>query len=490
MKNRLAYFNEFVLNEAKNQSKKIKILLLVDPSKSSTTAVSIEKECKSRGIKIQIIDTHSAKLIKNKDGNFSISDKSNKIFDINSEDTVVLTRRAIMSNTFTRDIVNQLEDANFFVVNTLKSVMDCDNKYTTSKILMDAGIPTPKMSIINSEESIPNAVEEVGGKFPVILKLLSGSQGIGVSIIDSDASLKSVLQTLWKINPTIEVLIQEKIESDYDLRIHVLTRKFNSPFPNKNDSEIIGYMQRNKIEKDFRTNFSLGGTVQKTKLTPEQEKIAIESAKALGCNWCGVDLIVDKKTGKNYVLEVNASPGTKGLKEATGINVVTDIIDFVEDKKNWVRSKKTIGYKEVITVEGIGDMVAKFDTGNGSEASSMTYDKAELSPDKKFVMWELGNKKFKSKFIGIDDAEVGNSIDKRLIIELDITFLGKTYRNIPVSLADRRNKATKFLVNRKFMSIIGCAISPYKTFMCTTFDGEYNPTSNKTDIYKGIKFQK
>jgi len=491
MKNRLRYFDEFVLNEAKSTKSPIKVIMLSNISEESYTVPAVEKECKKRGIQFRVIDINTCVLTRNIDGDgFIITDKTKKTFKIDSEDTAVLTRRGIVRNTFTRDLVTQLEDNNFFVVNTLESVLACENKYVTSKILMDSGIPVPKMAIVEGEDSIEPAVESIGGKYPVILKMLSGSHGIGVSIIDSLASLKSVLQTLWKVDPTIETLIQEKIESEYDLRIHVLTKRFNSPTPSDTDSVLLGYMRRNKVEKDFRTNYSLGGTVEKTEVTPEQEKIAIAAAKAVGCNWCGVDLIVDKKTGKNYVLEVNSSPGTQGLKKATGIDVVGDIIDFVSDKQNWIRSKRVIGFREVITIPEIGDVVAKFDTGNGSMSCSLTYDKVQLSKDEKMVEWELGGKKFKNKVVGFANAEVGDTKHNRPIILLDISFAGKTYKDVSVSLVDRIEKSTKFLANRKFMERIGCAVSPYKTFVVTSFDGEYHPGKTKGQPHAGINFKK
>jgi ribosomal protein S6--L-glutamate ligase len=249
-------------------------------------------------------------------------------------------------------------------------------------------------------------------------------------------------------------------------------------------------MRRNRVKKDFRTNYSLGGTVEKTKVSPEQEKIAIAAAKAVGCNWCGVDLIVDKKTGKNYVLEVNSSPGTQGLKKATGVDVVKGIIDFISDKKNWIRSRRVIGFREVISIPEIGDMVAKFDTGNGSLSCSLTYDKAKLIDDDKFVEWELGGKKFKNEIHDFANTEVGDDKHERPVIYLDISFRGKLYKDVAISLVDRKEKSTKFLVNRRFMERIGCSVSPFKTFMVTSFDGEYSARDSKGDAHGGIKFIK
>jgi ribosomal protein S6--L-glutamate ligase len=482
-------YEQFV-NEEKNLTDKIKIVLLSNISKESKTVPTIKKECESRGIKFTVINIDEAKIERNEDSEtFTLSDTKTSI-KINSEDTAILTRRGVVKSTYTRNIVEELESANFFVVNTLESILACENKYVTSKILMDAGIPVPKMALIENEDYFDSAVAEVGGKFPLVLKMLSGSQGIGVSIVDSIGSLKSVIQTIWKANPNVELLIQEKIESDYDLRIHVLTRRFNSPKPDETDSVLIGFMRRNRVENDFRTNYSLGGSVQKTEITPEQESMAIASAKAIGCNWCGVDIIVDKITGKNYVLEVNSSPGTEGLKKATGVNVIGDVIDFIEDKQNWIRSKKIVGFRETITIPGIGDIIAKFDTGNGALSCSLTYDKFKLSDDEKTVNWQLGDKKFKSKVVGFSKAEVGGIKQDRPIIEMDVIFAGKTYEDVHISLVDRKDKSTKFLVNRKFMERIGCSVNPYKTFVFTSFDDDYSISDAKGDNHVGIKFEK
>jgi RimK family alpha-L-glutamate ligase len=481
-------YEQFV-NEAK-EKEKIKVVLLSNISKESHTVPAIEGECKKRGIQFAVINIDEAKLERDNDGEtFIISDSKSKM-KISSDDTAILTRRGVVKSTYTRDLVEELEASNFFVVNTLESILACENKYVTSKILMDAGIPVPKMALLENEDYMDDAVQIVGGKFPLVLKMLSGSHGIGVSIVDSLASLKSVVQTIWKANPNVELLIQEKIESDYDLRIHVLTRRFNSPLPKDNDSVLLGYMRRNRVEKDFRTNFSLGGSVEKTEVTPEQESMAIASAKAIGCNWCGVDIIVDKKTGKNYVLEVNASPGTIGLKKATGIDVVGDVIDFIEDKGNWLTSKKTAGFREMVTIPGIGDIVAKFDTGNGSLSCSLTYDKMSISEDEKTVTWELGDNKFKSDVIGFSNAEVGETKHNRPIIEMDVVFAGKTYKDVHISLVDRKDKSTKFLANRKFMERIGCSVNPHKTFVLTSFDEDYAPLDAKGDNHYGIKFEK
>jgi ribosomal protein S6--L-glutamate ligase len=491
---KLKYLSDYegFLNEAKDMQSDLKIIVLSNVSSKSYTIPALEEELKKRKIVYRVIDINTCRLKQKKDnsGDFEISDGKNKPFTINSDDTAVLTRRGVIRNTVTQDLVAKLEEHNFFVVNTLESILACENKFTTSKILADAGVPIPKMALIENVDRIDDAVKEIGGNFPVVLKLLSGSHGIGVSIIESLASLKSVLQTLWKVNSGIEVMIQEKIDAEYDLRIHVLTKKFNAPHPEETDSIILGAMQRNKVDKDFRTNYSLGGTVQKVDITDEQAQIAIDAAKAIGCNWCGVDIIVDKKSGKNYVLEVNSSPGTQGLRKATGIDVVADIIDFIQDKENWVKSRIVVGFREMVGIPGVCEMVAKFDTGNGAASCSITYDTMTVDEKKEIVEWKIKKHSFKNKIVGHSRAVVGNDVQERPIIEIDIEFAGKIYTNVHVSLVDRVDKTTKFLVNRKFMERIGCSVNPSKTFMVSEAPAGYSVGDSVGDPHGGITFER
>jgi hypothetical protein len=113
----------------------------------------------------------------------------------------------------------------------------------------------------------------------------------------------------------------------------------------------------------------------------------------------------------------------------------------------------------------------------------------KISEDGKQCNWELNGKKYVHQIIGISNAEVGNDIDERPIIEMDIAFAGKTYKEVQVSLVNRTDKSTKFLVNRKFMERIGCSVSPYKTFVVTSFDGEYHPGEAKGSAHAGITFE-
>ena len=486
---KIANIKEYILNEAVDKNKASAIILLSNLDEDSYTAPEIEKSCKAKNIKYRLIDINTCKLSK-ADDFYIIDDVQTKPFKINPNTTGILARRGVVRNTFTQDVMITLETMGFFVINTLEAIIKCENKFTTSKVLEENGILIPKMALLPSVEAIEESLDEIGGTFPIILKLLSGTQGVGVSIVDSIESLKSVMQTMWKIDPDAEVLIQEKIDADYDIRIQVLN-KWNNLEHSHIESEIIGSMRRNKVEKDFRTNYSLGGSVGKVKLTKEQEDIAIKASRILDCSWCGVDIMVDKNDGKNYVIEVNASPGTKGLKKATGINVVSDIVNYLEDRRNWVQRYTVVGFREWITVEGVGDIVAKFDTGNGAIASSMLYDKMDVDEKKKIVHWTLGKKKFSNEFLGWSNVEVGPGESKRPIIKMDITFNGRTVYDVEVGLNNNREtKSTKFLVNRKLMRQFGCSVDPSKDFLIKPYEGDFVPLDAKKDPHYGIIFNK
>lgn len=478
-------FSNFLLEETENV-KTTQLVVLTNKNLSSKTIDGIEKSCKKNKYTYRIIDIDTVILEKNDDDVWTINDEANKPVTISPKQTVVLARRGVVRNTFTQNILIQLEENGFYCVNRLSAILDCENKFTTTRRLESAGIPVPKTALVYSVDDLDGAVKKIGGKFPLIVKLLSGTHGIGVSIIDSFTSLKSVLQTLYVLDSNIEVIIQEKIEADFDLRIHVLSRSFNAADLTNGESIIVASMKRTKAEKDFRTNFSIGGGVEKVKLTKEQEEIAINAARALGCNWCGVDLIVDKKTGKNYVLEVNASAGTSGITLATGIDVVGKVLKFLLDQENWIRHKTEVGFMETIKVIGIGDFVCKFDTGNGSKASSIHADEYEVDEKNEIVNWTLNGKKFKSKLIDWGVSVLGKTKERRPIMEIDLEFMGHKYIATPVSPVVRDNKTAPFLANRAFMDLANLVINPKKVFMCTEFlDFDLD---NKS-VHDGIKLE-
>jgi len=484
----MKHFGNYELITEALSFNKVQVIILSNLDSKSSTVDSIKADCEKRNVPCYALDVNTAfiKEFVNKRNDIKIGDADTKPIAINRSNTVIMSRRGIVSSTYTQQLLEDLESFNFFCVNTLDSTMNCENKNTTNRILEAAGLPTPKNSILTDVEGIDKALKNIGGQFPVIIKLLSGSQGIGVSQVDSYASLKSVLQTLWKSSGKSEILLQEMIPADGDLRIHVLSKKFYNP--NDEESEVIAAMKRTSAKKDFRTNYSIGGGIQKVNLTDEMIQISKDAAKVLDCTWCAVDLIIDKKTKKPYILEVNASPGTKGITEATGKPVVSIVLDYILNKENWTYPTMYCGFRECINIPGIGDYVIKMDTGNG--ASSMTIHGDKFEVNGKYLEWEVNGKQFKDKIIGTSNAiGTDGNTHERPIIHRDVIFAGKLVPKVDISIIDRTAKSTPALANRKFMDRLGIIVSPSKAFKLTNFDGHFLVDDTIGNKHGGIKFE-
>jgi ribosomal protein S6--L-glutamate ligase len=487
--NNLMDFSSFI-NEAKSNA--VQVIMLIGGGTNEFSR-SFESECKKKKIKVNVFDVDLAEVQRNKSGNGHTITEGKRTVNIDPSDTVVIARSGCLKSTHNKELLMELENSKYYVVNRLRPMEICENKYITSEFLEKLDLPVPRYALIASEDHIDDAVKKIGGKFPVVMKLLTGSQGIGVSIIDSPNSLKSVYQTIKKLDEKSEVLIQEKIESKYDLRIHVVIRDTGIKNLNNTDNfKIIGAMRRNAVGKDFRTNYSLGGTVSNVKLSKEVIETAIKAASAVGCNWCGVDIMIDEKTKKPYILEVNSSPGTEGISKALGKPIVDDVIDFVINRENWVLPSSEVGYLEVMEIEGLGKVIAKFDTGNGTLCCCLHGDKVEAKG--RTLHYEIGHKKFSKKITGYTEVSGGmntKGTKKHPTIKLDLKFNGVVFPDIDVAIIDRTDKSTPFLVNRKTMRLMNVLVNPNTKFIVTeNFDDRYSQYTAKGKPHTGIEFEK
>ncbi len=478
-------FDSFI-NESK-QHDIVDILILSGTKNPSSTVKSFQQECNKRGIVCNVVNVHNCKIEKIYNGHvIKETGGSNKEILISPETTAIIPRRGVIFNSHTKQIMRELESFRYFCVNTLESIEICENKYLTCNVLERHNIPVPRYALVKGEENLDDALAKVGGKFPVVMKLLSGTQGIGVLVVDSYPSLKSVYQTLEKIDPEKEILIQEKINSNFDFRVQVIVKKFDPLISDIDNLSVLGSMKRMAVENDFRTNFSLGGKVSSFEIDDDIAKLALDAANAVGSHWCGVDIMIDSDTKKPYVLEVNSSPGTKGISQAIGKPIVGEVIDYVTNKRNWTYSKMEIGYLETIEVPEIGKMVAKFDTGNGTKASSIHADSVEEKDG--VLYWTIGKKSFKNKIMGYTKTEVGKDIETRPYVYMDLMFNGIMMHNVKVAPLDRKSKSTPFLASRGLMKKMGVMVNPHKAFVVTERIPNYKPQEAKKYAHGGINF--
>jgi len=390
-----------------------------------------------------------------------------KSLKINTENTIVIARAAAFmgeNSEIGKAMLQAFQSSGCFMLNDLQASILCDNKFLSYITFSRNNIPIPKTALIPTEKAIENAHERIGGKFPIVIKTLSGTQGIGVSIVDSMQSLVSVVQSLRKYQA--DLLIQEFIKLEYDVRTLVL------------GGRIIACTRRNKVPDDFRSNAHLGATTEPYVLSEEEEEVVKTTARISGATLVGVDhCLVD---GEIYVLECNASPGVganyhnydirtvpqkkKKIKGDQISDIFTTIINYLRYRSNRnLTSFTECGYKERVTVKGCGTFVAKFDTGNGSIASMKKVDKVDVNG--KTVKWELAGKKYVDELVDWSEPRVadGREVSKRPCILVDMVFNNKTYINIPIALEDEAN--SDMLINRNLMEIFKVSVNPCRKFV-------------------------
>ncbi|MFM6452922.1 MAG: 30S ribosomal protein S6--L-glutamate ligase, partial [Planktothrix sp.] len=212
-------------------------------------------------------------------------------------------------------IVRQFELMGMLTLNGSQGIIRSRDKLNALQILAKEGINLPKTAFSTSIKEIDHLIEQVGGT-PLIIKLLEGTQGMGVILADSYQSAKSVIEAFQGLN--IDILVQEFIQeaNGSDLRCFVI------------GDQVVAAMKRLSNPGEFRANLHRGGKAENVKLTPEERNMAIKSAKVMGLKVAGVDMI--RSDQGPLVLEVNSSPGLEGIETVTGIDVSDKIIEFLE----------------------------------------------------------------------------------------------------------------------------------------------------------------
>jgi ribosomal protein S6--L-glutamate ligase len=246
--------------------------------------------------------------------------------DISNVDAII--PRIGATNTFYGSaIIRQFEMKKIFTTCGSLALLRARDKLRSLQILSKSGIDIPKTAFAKYPEDIDNLIKRVGGP-PLIIKLLEGTQGLGVVLAETKTAARSVLEAFYGLKANI--LVQEYIKESAgeDIRIFVI------------DDKIIGSIKRkNFIKDEFRANLHRGGFAEETALSEKEKQIALKAAKSLGLKIAGIDLLRSKRGP--LVIEVNPSPGLEGIESATNINIAEKIIQYIEKhfKTNNVRKK-------------------------------------------------------------------------------------------------------------------------------------------------------
>ena len=211
-------------------------------------------------------------------------------------------------------ILRQFEMQGVWPLNESVAIGRSRDKLRSMQILAKHGLGLPLTAYANDPKQAEEIIKAVNGP-PVVIKLLEGTQGIGVVLAETMSSAKSVIEAFRGAN--VNILVQEFIKEagGTDIRALVVGGK------------VVAAMKRTGAADDFRSNLHRGGIAQVIKITPEERSTAVRAAKRMGLNVCGVDML--RSNHGPVIMEVNSSPGLEGIEKATGKDVAGMTIDFV-----------------------------------------------------------------------------------------------------------------------------------------------------------------
>jgi len=229
-------------------------------------------------------------------------------------DGAVTPRLGASVSSYGLAVLTQFEMMGVPVVNGSIAIMRTRDKLRCIQLMSKYDIDIPRTMVVRRPSDISATVDMIGG-FPIVMKLLSGTQGIGVILAESMQAIEATLDTLWSLGQ--DILLQECIKESVgrDVRVIVI------------GGRIVAAMRRQARIGEFRANIHRGGVGTAVKLTSDYERAARRAAKIVGLEIAGVDLLESNEGPK--VIEVNSSPGLEGIEAATGVNVAREIIDHI-----------------------------------------------------------------------------------------------------------------------------------------------------------------
>ena len=462
-------FKEFITEKVQRSDIQVAILTKIDADSKAVVSNMILKVCKKRNIPCHIINTSEAWVSKNdlEKGTLLISniDGEDTEIEFDLSKTICFTRAGVLEDETGLALLSTFENAGAFMINTRNGMLTCDNKMSAYISFERDNIPTPRTALISNEKGLIHAHEKLGGKYPVIMKTLTGTQGIGVSVVESEKSMVSVAQSLWKFGAAL--LLQEFLKFDFDIRTIVV------------DGRILASTKRISAKKDFRSNRHREATTEPYKLSDEERIVVLQAARSVGAYMVGVDHAT--VNNQLYVLECNGSPGVGSefalyntakredtyIGKTTTDNVIKELFDYLtQDVHRKYSFTREAGFHERVNIDGYGPVRAKLDTGNGTVASMFHVDKIDVSG--KTVKWEKDGKKFTSKLQGESQATRMGDIDERPIVFVDLTFNNKFYTDVPIGLTTKDSRST-FLVNRDLLTRFKVNVNPNRKFVLSSW---------------------
>lgn len=288
----------------------MKIAILSRRAQLYSTRRLVE-EAKNRGHLVRVIDTLRC-YMNITPQNPSIHYKGENLAGFDA----VIPRIGASITFYGAAVVRQFETMDVFTVNSSLAITRARDKLRAMQLLSRRGIGLPITGFADSPDDIGDLIEMVGGA-PLLIKLLEGTQGIGVVLAETKKAAESVIEAFLDLDT--HILVQEYIKEAQgaDVRCLVIGDK------------VIAAMKRQAKPGEFRSNLHRGGKASLVEITPEEKRMAIRATKLMGLHVAGVDFL--RSARGPLVTEVNASPGLEGIEKATGENIAGMIIHFIEE---------------------------------------------------------------------------------------------------------------------------------------------------------------
>lgn len=292
---------------------------ILSRKKSLYSTTRLVEAAKKRGHQVSVIDTLRCYI--------SVNPRKPRIHfksKLLSNYDAVIPRIGSSVTLYGTAVLRQFEMMGVYPLNESVAITRARDKLRSLQLLSRKGIGLPATGFAHSADDIEHLVKMVGGE-PLIIKLLQGTQGVGVVLSNNKQTTKSVVQAF--LNLKVNIMLQEFIKESAgkDVRCFVI------------GDEVVGAMLRESQDGDFRSNLHLGGKASPTTLTPLEQKTAIQAARIIGLNMAGVDLL--RSDRGPLVTEVNASPGLRGIEQATGLDIADMIIQFLEKNQKFHRTR-------------------------------------------------------------------------------------------------------------------------------------------------------
>lgn len=288
---------------------------LNNPETSSFRNIELIKEAaQKRDVDLRVIQARECKLKFNGSPRVLVNGKTPRI------NTLINQPNFLGETMVHASLIRQFELMGVKAVNKASGISLAKNKIAMLQALNTCGVSMPTTYVLRSSEYSEQIAAKIGS-FPLILKSVTGSHGIGVSIIESARGLRSIVDMLVDREVSEPIILQEYIRESRgkDIRVIIVGGK------------VVAAMERIARRRgEFRSNFELGGKVRITELTQKEKNMAIKATKAFGLDFSGVDILRTKNGPK--ILELNSNPGLSGITQATGKDIAGTIVDLAIKK--------------------------------------------------------------------------------------------------------------------------------------------------------------